>query len=273
MDSNMSNQNVERIEQAWTEAKQYTRPVVCLKRVGENLFSLSLGSCVEIQADDNHRIAVTCRHVVANADFVSCQVPPVDLNGRLLQAPEVSASKILAMTVEPDLAALAVDDKGASGTSCYRLAHSAKLTADLLTRFVGVTAIIWGMFGGKTIVEEHKIATLLSMPPYAAKGIIRTVRPDVIVATFEEHIEVVRNIRDFPQLADINIDKGQSRHLGGMSGSGLWVVTADGIMLAGILRRPEDEIDANPHIEFIPVWVVRDWRKAQLERTHLIHLA
>jgi len=59
----------------------------------------------------------------------------------------------------------------------------------------------------------------------------------------------------FPQLKPIG-PTGGPRDLSGMSGSGLWIKTDDGIRLTGILLGPTPG-ETNQHlIRFTPIWKV-----------------
>ena len=97
---------------------------------------------------------------------------------------------------------------------------------------------------------------LLYGPTYAAGGAIIEVTETSIVAEFKEEREMLRNVKEFPDLADVTISGG-SRNLKGTSGAGLWIVGDGHCRLAGILKGPASGLPGDPKIRFTAVWVLR----------------
>lgn len=250
---------LKRTEEVWNQIRKWTGPVIAGQRQPDHAVALRhLGSCVYMRDDAGRHRAVTCAHVLKDCDTAICSMDPVDTSTWMTKVPEATPAPILARDVVVDLALL--DAPPAPTTDPDRqywpLSPSQSITLPSLQKHLGCSAFLWGSFGaGATFEKAAGGVRLYSQPPYHAKGKLTSASADLLIGHFPENILHARNTKDFPQLKHLEV-RGASRDLSGTSGSGLWLLGANGPILVGILKRPLDGVCADPHIEFIPIWKV-----------------
>lgn len=239
------------------EAATFTAPLIAV--VDETKGHFGIASIVLVRWE-GVRLAFTAEHVLREKPkALVLDVPAIDHRMRPTKMPDAALEAQLIYR-DPAIDLLVLDARHlkhliALGKMDYDLAKSAKVTSISLRTNPLPSAIIYGYIGPETGAANIGGWRMFDPPPYHAKGQITLVEDDRIVARFEEHVVIARNIEAYPQLAKLKAE-GASRNLQGTSGSGLWIPTPDGVVLAGLLRRPASGQIGDPDIAFTPIWVI-----------------
>jgi len=221
-----------------------------------------LGSCVYIEWK-GLPYAVSCHHVLnANREYFtgakrltkpmieegdSHAVPPLHL---------IDSNKTVDLALF-DLNGLSLPTIPKQSYSLGENQISLKKTEQNL----GTAAFIHGVPGFSARVFQYPDGSVYAdIPVYSAWGPIVEVSGEAIVVDFAEREVSELNDKDFPHLKDLK-PTGGTRDLGGMSGSGLWVIGGDRFHLAGILLGPaeENQPETQHLIRFTPVWRLIGW--------------
>jgi hypothetical protein len=250
-------QEQERTLQLMSEAAKFSAPLV--KVVDETKGHFGIASAVLVRWQ-GVRLAFTAEHVLREkTKALVLDMPAIDHRARPTKMPEEA---LVAKPIfrDPAIDLLVLDARHVRhltglGKEDYDLTKSAKVAAESLRTSPMPSAIIYGYLGPETGVANIGGWRMFDPPPYHARGQLTLVENDRIVARFEEHAIVTRNVEAYPQLAKLKAE-GASRNLKGTSGSGLWVPTPGGVVLAGLLRGPASGQIGDPDIAFTPIWVI-----------------
>lgn len=257
MDSNSTTNETRRTLQLMSEAARFTIPLISIFDETADHFGIASTVLVRWQGV---RLAFTAEHVLRNAPkALVFDMPAIDHRIQPTKMPE-TALAAKPVYRDPAIDFLALDARHLKhvielGKTDYDLAKSTRVTAASLRTAPLPSAIIYGYLGCETNVAHIGGWPMFDPPPYHARGQITQVDDVRIVARFQEHEIVSRNVEAYPQLAKLTA-KGASRNLKGTSGSGLWVPTPDGVVLAGLLRGPASGQIGDPDIVFTPIWVI-----------------
>lgn len=243
--------------QLMSEAAKFTAPLVNVVDETKGHFGIASAVLVRWQGV---RLAFTAEHVLReNTKAMVLDMPAIDHRVRPAKMPE-EALEARPIYRDPAIDLLVLDARHVRhltelGKEDYDLTKSAKVAAESLRTNPLPSAIIYGYLGPETGVANVGEWRMFDPPPYQARGQVTLVENDRIVARFEEHAIVARNVEAFPQVAKLKAE-GASRNLKGTSGSGLWVPTPGGVVLAGLLRGPANGQVGDPDILFTPIWVI-----------------
>lgn len=220
-----------------------------------------LGSCIYIEWRGQN-YALTCSHVLKpdHEYFAGAK----RLNGRLDEEPDhaVPPLKVIDRDSILDIALLNIDalDLAAIPVECYEIAAcQSDLNRVLKNR--DTAALICAVPGFATRGTQYVDGVVyLSAPILSAYGPIVDATDNKIVADFAEKELIECDTKSFPQLAELQLTGG-TRHLGGMSGSGLWVYNGSRFELLGMLLGLDDKNDPKHEhrIKFLPIWKIKAW--------------
>jgi hypothetical protein len=248
------------VELAKREMLAKTGRVFCVPKSANRLDYFGGGSCVYVESR-KRRFAVSCEHVTRDAAEVLTAIPATeDPNSPRESTRKLTSVPVLREDAQSDLAILDVSrcDLVAAKKHLYPLESSDPIDQDWAKQNLpGLSAFMCGGWADQTeIFPLGNDDFFVYGTPYAAGGPIIEVTETSIVAEFKEDREMLRNVKEFPDLADVTISGG-SRDLKGTSGSGLWIVGDGHCRLAGILKGPASGLPGDPKIRFTPVWALR----------------
>lgn len=224
----------------------------------------SQASCLYVTFQGNE-YEVSCDHVLKpNADYftgakrlVNPRIDEGDSHG-------VPPIRLIGSSASMDLAVFdrsGLDLQKVPATS-YDL-DANPITFECAARNENVLSFIYGVAGfAAEGLQCPDGLVFVNAPIYTAHGPIKSVNEDLIVGDFAEAELVALNAKHFPKIADFK-PTGGARHLGGMSGSGLWVHADERFHLAGVLLGADSEFDRTKEhlIRFTPVWRLKEWLK------------
>jgi hypothetical protein len=257
MTDEAANQQTQRTLQLMSEAATFTAPLIAV--VDETKAHFAIASTVLVRWQ-GVRLAFTAEHISREKPkALILDMPAIDHRMRPTKMPDTALEAQLIYR-DPAIDLLVLDARHlkhliALGKTDYDLAKSAKVSAVSLRTNPMPSAIIYGYIGPETGAANIGGWRMFDPPPYHARGQITRVEDDRIVARFEEHEVIARNVEAYPQLAKLKVE-GASQNLKGTSGSGLWVPTPDGVVLAGLLRGPANGQIGDPNIVFTPIWII-----------------
>lgn len=256
-DDDQRKREEQRTLQLMSEAAKFTAPLVKVVDATKGHFGIVSAVLVRWQGV---RLAFTAEHVLReNTKALVLDMPAIEHRTRPTKMPE-AALEARPIYRDPDIDLLVLDARHVRhltelGKEDYDLTKSAKVAAKSLRTSPMPSSILYGYLGPETGVANIGAWRMFDPPPYHARGQVTIVEDDRIVARFEEHTIATRNVEAFPQLAKLKVE-GASRNLKGTSGSGLWVPTPGGVVLAGLLKGPASGKIGDPDIAFTPIWVI-----------------
>jgi hypothetical protein len=256
-DEDLFEQEQERTLQLMSEAAKFTVPLVSIADETKGHFGIASAVLVRWRGV---RLGFTADHILReNPKALVFDIPAMDHRTRPAKMPE-AALEARPLYRDPDIDLLVLDARHLRhvielGKEGYDLTKSAKAASESLRTNPLPSAIIYGYLGPETNAANVGRWRMFDPPPYQARGQVTLVEEDQIIARFEEHVIIARNVEAYPQLAKLKAE-GASRNLKGTSGSGLWVPTPSGVVLAGLLRGPASGQVGDPDILFTPIWVI-----------------
>ncbi len=251
----------EEAKQVLNEVRKVAQPSTdTLIRFDDSGTLVGLGSCLYVLSRDGKRsIGVTCNHVLKDGTkyFVGAErldkpmIPRSELH-------EVPAVKVIQRFPQHDLAFFDLDgiDLSVAKKSAIDLSSASAITSELLRRNLSNAMVIFGVPG--YLAEFTKVdssSIYAELPIYTALGPLVDVDEDSLIGDFTEKKLLFANTAAFPKLEGDQATVG-SRDLSGMSGSGGWIKSIDGIRVIGILARPKEATESRHVIQFVPIWKV-----------------
>jgi len=218
-----------------------------------------VGSCIYIISPNKKAIwGVTCNHVLKEDEkyFIGAKrLEEPKIPREFHTVPEIN---IIKRSSEDDL--VFFDTTGINLSAAKKgpidIFQSSTITLDRIKRNLKNAMVISGvpgLFAEFTAVASDSIYS--ELPLYTAIGPVVEVDETTLIGDFTEKKILFKNTSDFPKLENEQATGG-SRDLRGMSGSGGWIRTSEGILVAGILAGPKQATDTIHLIRFVPVWKV-----------------
>jgi hypothetical protein len=171
------------------------------------------------------------------------------------------ASELVSTCEELDLALFELPLSTLSGTGKrpFLLSTSDWITEERIHGELSTAAYICALHGSEAIIHQYGDGTVyLQAPLYSAIGPIVSCSSTEIVADFAENELLFANAAQFPQLANF-VPTGGERHLGGISGSGLWVRQGESMFLAGVVQGRNPGANDQHLVRPASIWAVRQW--------------
>lgn len=250
-----------------SQAQQHTELVLTTQPVSSEKSSLrSLGSGILLERG----LMVTCNHVTRKGSVHYFGAGRLDRD----RAPDdpwkhaVRPATLEAVHRAGDLALLRADPSwpAVSPRIAYDIHRSNIVTEQWLLQRRGSAAFIMGYWGKRTSCIPYNDGQLyVEAFLYASCGPLINVGLTELIADMAEAEILIKSDR-FPKGRGPRTTRGR-RNLGGISGSGLWMLLDDGPILVGIVLGARRGRRDEHLIRVTPVWCLQTWM-AELPTSH-----